>query len=237
MTVAIHCEPKVEWQKKRIQDFSHGLTALGIEHGATSCRHRISDIAILFGTTFWRDIERDGGKWMLVDRASVGDPEYVQLVWNGHGQRGDHMTPDSIDDARWNALGVKLEPQRIGFEGSGFDDTVICGQTETYSPHWDRIEDWYASIEGATHFRPHPAGDNPTGLPVKTDWHAKFHVLNSSIGIEAVIRGRPVKIHDQGCMAYGILDRQEWANWLAWTQWSWDEIRAGKPIRHLFEAM
>jgi len=237
MTVAIHFEPNIEWQAKRAVYFSNGLTALGIKHILTVERDRVADVAILFGTTFWRDIERDGGKWMLVDRASLSDPEYVQLVWNGHGQRGDHMTPDSIDDSRWNKLGIELQPQIIGFDDCGLCDSVICGQTETYSPHWDHIEDWYASIRGATHFRPHPRGDNPTGLPVAFDWHAKFHVLNSSIGIEAVIRGRPVKIHDQGCMAYGILDRQEWANWLAYTQWSWDEIREGKPIKHLFEAI
>jgi hypothetical protein len=35
-------------------------------------------------------------------------------------------------------------------------------------------------------------------------------------------------------MAHGIKDRQEWANWLAWTQWRWDEIEAGLPIKHLF---
>lgn len=190
----------------------------------------MADVSILFGTTFWRAIEGDGGDWLLVDRASVGDPDYVQLVWNGHGRRGDHRVPPWADESRWLALGVELWPQVYDYE-----KVVLCGQTEPYSPNWDRIEDWYATVTEATHFRPHPAGGNPTGLPEWRQWHsAKFHVLNSSVGVEAVIRGRHVEIHDEGSMAWGVEDREDWAHWLAWTQWHWDEIREGRPIEHLF---
>lgn len=227
--VAIHYEPAVEWQAQRVQDFSEGLKALGIHHTVTSSRERTADVAILFGTTFWRRVE-DEQPWLLVDRASIGDPEYVSLVWNGHGRRGDHCVPESVDEARWNALEVDLAPQQVPFR-----DTVICGQTEPYSPHWRTMDEWYSTIVGATHFRPHPAGGNPTILPVKRGWDANFHVLNSSVAVEAVIRGCPVKVHDEGSMAHGIRDREEWAHWLAWTQWSWNEIREGEPIRHLFE--
>ena len=228
--VAIHYDRYVPWQDKRISAFVDGMNALGIEHIVTHSRTRVADVSILFGTTFWRQIEADGGDWLLVDRASIRDPDYVQLVWNGHGKRGDHRVPQWADESRWETLGVELWPQVMGYQ-----HVVLCGQTEPYSPHWKRMEDWYATVTEATHFRPHPAGTNPTGLPIKKDWtDAKFHVLNSSVGVEAVIRGRVVDIHDEGCLAYGIEDRDEWATWLAWTQWNWDEIRAGKPIAHLF---
>lgn len=228
MDVAIHFEPGIAWQAKRVGDFSEGLKSLGIDHVITSSRERVADVAILFGTTFWRKIE-DDKPWMLVDRASVGDPYYVQLVWNGHGRRGDHMVPPWADEGRWEDLERELWPLTLGYS-----DVVLCGQTEPYSPHWDRMEDWYATVKEATHFRPHPQGNNPTELPVKKDWiDAKFHVLNSSVGVEAVIRGRPVEIHDEGCMAFGSEDRETWAHWLAWTQWRWDEIREG--IGHLFD--
>lgn len=227
--IAIHYEPNVPWQRERVQQFSRGLTALGLNHEITSSRARVSEHAILFGTTFWRGIE-DNEPWLLVDRASIGDPDYVSLVWNGHGRRGNHCVPDGVDGARWDALGVELQPQVVPFR-----DTVICGQTEPYSPHFKSMSEWYDTIVGATHFRPHPAGDNPTQLPIKRGWDANFHVLNSSIAVEAAIRGLPLMVHDEGCMAHGIRDRQEWANWLAWTQWSWDEIESGDPIKHLFE--
>jgi hypothetical protein len=227
----IHAEPGIPWHAARALDMSAGLTALGIEHGITCSRVRISDgPAVLFGTSLWRGIEQAEGDWLLVDRASVGDPDYVSLVWNGHGRRGDHCVPADPDPGRWEALGIELWPQAMDYE-----HVVICGQTEPYTPSYARIEDWYASIKGATHFRPHPAGSNPTGLPEWRDWYgAMFHVLNSSVGVEALIRGRHVEIHDPGCMAYGVDDREAWAQWLAWTQWSWSEIREGESIEHLF---
>jgi hypothetical protein len=230
-SVAIHYNPAVKWQAQRVSNFADGLRNIGVTHKVTTQNYRVSDVAILFGTTYWRRIE-DDQPWMLVDRASVGDPEYVSLVWNGHGRRGDHMVPANHNGSRWKDLGVELQPA-----SPAFPDTVICGQTEPYSPDWKNMYSWYNSIVGATHFRPHPAAGNPTALPIKRGWDANFHVLNSSVGVEAAIRGCPLVVHDEGCMAHGIQDRQDWANWLAWTQWSWDEIRQGKPIQHLFEAI
>lgn len=229
--IAIHHEPAVEWQERRVQQFSDGLKAIGIDHVVTSSRERVSDVAILFGTTFWRRVE-DDQPWLLVDRASIGDPDYVSLVWNGHGRRGDHCVPDSIDEARWKALGVEIKPQQAPFR-----DTVICGQTEPYSPHWNTMAEWYETVVDATHFRQHPSGGNPTALPTKRGWNANFHVLNSSVAVEAALRGCPLKVHDEGCMAHGIQDREAWAHWLAWTQWNWNEIESGYPIKHLFEAI
>jgi hypothetical protein len=230
-SVAIHYNPSIDWQTQRVSSFADGLRSLGITHKVTTKRHRVADASILFGTTFWRAVE-DEHPWMLVDRASVGDPEYVQLVWNGHGRRGDHMVPADHDDSRWKELGVELQDMKLPFR-----DTVICGQTEPYSPHWENMWSWYDTLIDATHFRPHPAAGNPTALPIKRGWDANFHVLNSSVGVEAAIRGVPLIVHDEGSMAHGIQDRQDWAHWLAWTQWSWKEIAAGKPIQHLFEAI
>jgi hypothetical protein len=229
--VTVHYNPGAEWQAKRISYFVDGLKNLGFDVEATQSQRRINGgPVVLFGTSAFRRIEAEPGDWLLVDRASIGDPEYVSLVWNGHGRRGDHMVPSWHDESRWEDLGVELWPQV--WDG---DDVVICGQTEPYSPNWNSMMDWYASIPDATHFRPHPAGDNPTGLPVKTGWeNGRFHVLNSSVGVEALIKGRIVTVHDEGAMSYGVEDREQWAHWLAWTQWHWDEIREGDPIGHLF---
>jgi len=229
--IAIHYEPNVPWQSDRVKQFSSGLTALGLNHDITSSRSRTAEHAILFGTTFWRAIE-DELPWLLVDRASIGDPDFVSLVWGGHGRRGNHCVPDKVSGDRWERLGVDLCPQMVPFR-----DTVICGQTEPYSPDWSSMSEWYDCIVGATHFRPHPTGSNPTALPTKRGWDANFHVLNSSVAVEAAIRGLPLMVHDEGCMAHGIRDRTEWAHWLAWTQWHWSEIEAGQPIKHLFESV
>jgi hypothetical protein len=234
--VVIHCEPRIPWQPKRAAYFAEGFNRRGIEFEITDSRVRLDERpAILLGTTCWRAVEATGN-YLLVDRCSFGDTEkYVSLVWNGHGRRGDHRVPAEVDGSRWEAMGEALHPWKP--QGSRI---VLCGQTETYSPHWTRVEDWYASV-GATHFRPHPAGTNPTGLPHSGDSFEDVGaavVLNSSIGIKCVLAGIPTITMDEGSMAWDVTghslddirtpDRTLWAWRLAWTQYSDDEIREGK---------
>jgi hypothetical protein len=239
LAITIHAEDGIEWHRKRMPFFVAGLHKIKINARFTNQRTRQDEgPAILFGTSLWREIESAPGDWMLVDRASYGNPEYVQLAWNGHGRRGDHCVPEHHDGSRWEADPQPLLPMREPGECR-----VICGQTETYSPHWPSIEAWYARMAagGATHFRPHPAGATWGRLPTKRDFNdSTAIVLNSSIGVQCVFDGIDTEVHDEGAMSYGLWerygnDRQAWAAWLAWTQWRWDEIRDGEPIRHLFD--
>jgi len=239
--VTLHYSPTVEWQRLRMVDFCSGLAALGISVEVTSSRERISDRpAILFGTTFWRAIESVPGDWLLVDRASYGDPDYVQLVWNGHGRRGDHCVPWDYDNSRWDANPQPFLPER---KASDCTARVICAQTEPYCPQWPSIYAWYDSVKNATHYRPHPAEHQSMArLPIRTDFaDAEAIVLNSSIGVPCVFDGVPLDVRDpHGAMCGNVWsdygnDRTAWAHWLAWTQWRWDEIRSGNPISHLFD--
>jgi hypothetical protein len=234
--MVIHCEPRIPWQPKRAAYFVEGFKAKGIPCEVTDSRVRIADCpAVLLGTSCWRGIERDGGEFLLVDRCSFGDTErFVSLVWNGHGRRGDHRVPENVNGERWERYGLPLLPWRLGSR------VILCGQTETYSPHWRSLNEWYASV-GASHFRPHPAGTNSTGLPEAADFSdCQIAVtLNSSIGVKTVIEGIPTITMDKGAMAWAVTghsrgeirmpDRREWANWLAWTQWTDDELREGIP--------
>lgn len=229
MDITIHAEPNIDWQRKRANDMAIGLRRIGHKPTLTRSRVRTSDApAILYGTTCWRDIEAAPGDWLLVDRACVGNPDYVQLVWNGHGRRGDHKVPPSYDGSRWNDLGVEIKPWQTGSK------VVLCGQTESYCDL--DLEEWYKS-QKATHFRKHPAGDNPTRLPAWDSWDdvGKAIVLNSSVAVDAMINGVKAEVTDPGSMAYGWMRRDFLLPWLAWTQWSWDEIRDGEPVRHLFD--
>lgn len=236
MHAVIHCNPKIPWQPKRAAYFVVGLRKAGITFEVTSDRFRHDEgFPILLGTTMWRDIERDGGEYLLVDRCSFGDTErFVSLVWNGHGRRGDHRVPANYNGERWERYGQSLKPWQGG------DRIVLCGQTETYSPHYASLSAWYETIK-ATHFRPHPAGDNPTRLPVAHDFEScRLAVtLNSSVGVQCVLNGIPTVAMDEGAMAWNVSshspndistpERRDWANWLAWTQWTDDEIREGIP--------
>lgn len=238
MTVVIHSSPSIEWQQPFAGKMREGLKALGIDCSISSSRTRESDIAILLGTTLWRGIEADG-QFLLVDRCSFFDTDkWVSLVWNGHGRRGDHRVPVK----RMPRLYPTPEWWRTGSR------VVLCGQTETYSPHHASMDHWYETV-AATHFRKHPAGDNSTGLPIAEDWTdcGLAVTLNSSVGVDAVIAGLPTVTMDEAAMAWDVTshsidevatpDRRPWLEWLAWTQWHHDEICAGEPIKHLFEEL
>lgn len=240
-SIAIHAESNIPWHSEAAQRFQNGLRAIGLKAHITPSRQRESNVAILLGTTCWRNIEADG-RYLLVDRASYGDPLFVQLVWDGHGRRGDHKVP-ARRNGRWEATrgDIEIKPWRpIGHR------ILLCGQTEPYSPKYKTMTDWYRTIR-ATHFRKHPQGVNPTPLPMTMEWDnvGLAVTLNSSIGVESVFRGIPTVTMDEQAMAWDVTshrtderltpERDEWLEWLAWTQWRWDEIEAGKPIKHLFE--
>lgn len=179
----------------------------------------------------WRGIERSG-RFLLVDRCSFGDTnKYVSLVFDGHGRRGNHCVPETYSFSRWCRHGVDLKPWQTGSK------VVLCGQTESYSPEWPSLGEWYGlASTSVTHFRPHPAGDNPTGFPEWKSWddvHGAI-TLNSSVAVDALVNGVWASVWDEGGMAYNWTDRLDLMRWLAWTQWHHEEIREGKPIEHLF---
>jgi hypothetical protein len=249
MSIVIHCEPRIEWQGAFADKMQRGLANIGLKAEIRNTQFRCSDIAILLGTTRWRNIENDGGRYLLVDRASFGDPYYVSLVWDGHGRRGDHKVPENPDPARWEQMELNnyamVLPWRPGSK------VILAGQTETYSPNYPSLDAWYGEVhEYCSHFRPHPAAmvmDRPFGLRKCADLDdCKLLVtLNSSIGVAAVMNGIPTVTMDEAAMAWDVTshrpgeiitpERDDWLHWLAYTQWNHDEIEAGAPISHLFE--
>lgn len=215
-----------------------GLKALGVEATISHDAVRRDGLAVLLGTSRWRHLEF--GEFLLVDRCSFGDTNgWVSLVRNGHGRRGDHRVPANPDPARWERYRVPVADWQTG------PKVVLCGQHESWSPHWRAPDDWYASVRGATHFRPHPAGGHWRTLPLATGWDGvgRAITLNSSVGVDAVLRGIPTVTMDEAAMAWDVTshdpaetatpDRLPWLHWLAWTQWTHDEVSEGTPWAHL----
>jgi len=190
-----------------------GLKKLGFHVKKTNSPRRIDDDpAVLFGTSGYVNVERSQGDYLLVDRALWGDPEYVRLGWNGRNLRGDYKVP--FDKAG------RAAPRRKRHTPG--ERVILCGDYShaPYAPE-------------ATHWKPHPAQPNwnPTGLPVAEDFSdcAKAICGSSTVAVELMLKGIPVDVKDPASMANKTL------GWLAWTQWSWDEIEQGEPIRHLFD--
>lgn len=240
----IHYEPAIPWHGPFAEKMFRGLRNLDFDVDMTSSRRPLGGdcTPILLGTSLWRQIEA-AGEYLLVDRCSFGDTsQYVSLVWNGHGRRGDHRVPDDYDASRWERHGVEVHPWRRWSPRRG--KVVLCGQAESYCER--DLHEWYADMMAQprhrrpTHFRPHPAAQDATGLPTWQYWDGVERVitLNSSVAVEAILRGIPTEVHDAGGVAYPGFsrgdDRMPWLHWLAWTQWHHDEIAAGEPIGHLF---
>lgn len=242
MLAVIHAAPQIDWHRQRAPQIAAGLKAIGVRCEIVSDTNRREGLPILLGTTRWRALEQ--GDYLLVDRASFGDPHFVQLVRNGHGRRGDHRVPSGAPAERWEWIedraAVRLAPWGCGKR------RVLCGQTETYSPAWQSLALWYAAVGlYPSHFRKHPAGENPTGLPETRKWTdcGLAITLNSSVGVDAVLNGVPTVTMDEGAMAWDVSShvphetlkpaRLPWLHWLAWTQWAWDEIAKGHPWQHL----
>lgn len=243
--VVIHCEPRIEWHADFASKVAEGFHAIGIPYAVTRSRERLgTGLPILLGTTCWRGIEADG-PFLLLDRCSFGSPaHWMSIVLEGHGRRGDHRVPSIRDGSRWERHAVPVLPWQT--TGSR---TILCGQTEPYSPRHTTISSWYRTVAPAcTHFRPHPAaapphaGSCPTSrLPRTTSWDdCRLAVtLNSSVAVTTVLAGIPTATLDEGAMAWDVTshspeeivvpDRTEWLHWLAWTQWTHDEIREGVP--------
>lgn len=232
-TVTLHYHPGIPWHDKRAPAFIEGLAKLNITCNLTLSQTRVSgDAAILFGTTRFKAIEEDyNGDFLLVDRACFGDPEYVRLGWNGRNLAADYMVPSVVDSQRWEAHGIKLRHWPVG------DRIILCG--EDNAP-----DDWYQrciSRYGCTHFKPHPAlHQESPGLPVVSSFERALRVItwNSTVGVECVIKGIDTFAGDAHAMINSSVqplgDRRALMNWLAWTQWSWQEIANGSEIAHLF---
>ena len=241
----IHADPRIAWHLDVAPRAAAGLRRCGMDVAITRSRERLDGgLPILLGTTLWRAIESTG-PFLLVDRCSYGDPgRFVSLVRDGHGRRGDHRTPQVRDGSRWERHAVAVQP----WHADHGTRRILCGQTETYSPHHARPEDWYDHVGAAcTHFRPHPAAAGlarpcaATGLPVTRTWDDARAVvtLNSSVAVESVLAGIPTVTMDEAAMAWDVTGREpgdertpertEWLHWLAWTQWTHDEIEEGIP--------
>jgi hypothetical protein len=232
----VHYEERISWHQPFASYLADGFRTKGIPVKGTSSRVRVGGMPILLGTTFWKDIEQDGGEYILVDRCQYGDTNnWVSLAKNGRGFRA--QWPERRSPERWTKYNQPLLPWRKG--GS---KVVLCGQVGSYSPDWQDEDHWYAAVKkDCTHFRPHPNGSNPTDLPVISDWKDVkcAVVLNSSIAVQTVMCGIPTITMDKGSMAWPVTghaigeittpDREDWARFLSWCQWSHEEIKQGTP--------
>lgn len=226
-------------------------------------RYERCDVAVVFGiekkaVPFSKhrgsiiDLHQKLGKpCIVIDSGYVHRADYFMVGLGGLNGRADFKNADSPPD-RWEALKVNLEPWK-----EGGDNVLVCGQipwdasVQAYN-HQQWCIDTVAQLKERTKrpvvFRPHPKFSTTPLPPLERDLQDAFAVVtfSSNSGVDAAIAGIPVFADDIGSMAWPVAnktlqwiddplkpDRQQWAHNLAYTQWNLDEMREGKPWRHL----
>lgn len=203
------------------------------------------------------------GPVVVVERGFVRRDDYCSVGLNGINGAADHCNRNSPGD-RWAALGVELRPwvRRDGpvlVVGQVPWDVTV---QHTDHPQWCR--DTVRAVRRMGYepiFRPHPKAmhkvdygvDCPldTGpLPETLDRVSHVVTWCSNTAVDAAVQGVPVIACDRMSMASPVAgktlldlfdpytpDRLQWANDLAYTQWTRDEMRAGKAWEHIKGAL
>lgn len=191
----------------------------------------------------------------ILERAYLGDRFSWTSVSFGGGLngRGNFSTPSVITDARFKKYYKGLMQDYKHAPGK---TALIIGQKagDMSHRHVD-ITAWYKATADElraagydVHYRPHPLDGSRTPIPAGVKVWTRPLLLdlrgvdlvatfNSNSGVETVLHGVPTLTYDKGAMAYPVTGhavadlqtpcRDDWANRLAWCQWSEDEMTSG----------
>lgn len=189
--------------------------------------------------------------------------KWTSCGFNGLNGRADFCNNHITDSSRWNTHFKQYMTDSYKDTSKGEYALVIGQVIGDAALKHVNIFDWYTerikelnSLGIPVLFREHPLNKKDFvrfNLKYQTDTNeyledslskAKFVVtFSSNSGVVSVLNGVPVLTYDQGSMVYNITghsinsiinpDRQDWANKIAWCQWSEDEIRSGEAWEHL----
>lgn len=198
---------------------------------------------------------------LILEKGYVNRDQYYAAGWNGLNNRAQFRNSNMPSD-RWEQLGISIQPWRMGTgtmlvcgqvpsDASVQNVDIIQWCANTVRILKSEFPDRKVV------FRPHPLarGRTPDMLgaltstrPLEEDLRDAAYVVtyNSNTGVDAILQGIPLYVADEGAMAYDIASKvlgravmphvnvvRQWAYDLAYTQWTLDEMREGKPWRHL----
>jgi hypothetical protein len=188
-----------------------------------------------------------------------GQNHHYAAGFNGLNGRADFRN-QSMTDERWKLLNTPLKPYSRGNNVILCGQVPWDASIDlTGSDHVKWLKTTASFIQKITNrkiiFRPHPLADLPpirgcehSRVPLTEDLKDAHCVVtfNSNSAVEALIEGKPVFSFDEGSMVWSLCnkslldleqpnypDRKQWANNLAYAQWTPDEMRQGLAWRHL----
>lgn len=237
----------------------NGLNKLGINaipsSGASLTKH-----VACWGWRNGKSLRDAGHEVLVMERGYIGDRfAYTSLAWNGLNGYGEFPSyPENCDSSRFDTM-AKMKPWKTGGEyvlimGQVDGDASLRGRN--LMPWYESVAVLAGDYYGLpVLFRPHPVSVKrgykihprhtqvcrAESIEKSMAGAAVVITYNSNSAVDAVLAGVPTIAYDAGSMAYPVTahaigelimpDRQQWANDLAWCQWSIDEISSGEALK------
>ncbi len=199
-----------------------------------------------------------GGKLIIIERGFVKREDYYVVSFDDLNGRGRYPHDFSCPGDRWEKLGVKVLPWNTGDEHLVIGQVPWDTSCQHFN-HAKWVRNTIIAIRandpaGRIVFRPHPLQPRAIGfekiprcsvdidrpLSEALERAKTVYTFSSTVGVDATVRGSHVTVTDPISMAYklwrseaGEPDRQPWVNWLAYCQWTMEEMREGLPWLHL----
>lgn len=204
------------------------------------------------------------GRLVVLEEGFVQRGVYYSAGIGGINGRADHGAQTPML-GRFEDLGFTLAPWKDGPVRRALVVGQVpwdCTVQDTDHPGWCRETVRTLERHGLrVRFRPHPKAKGvdygvapslirATTLAEDLAWADVCVTYNSNTGVDAVLAGVPVVTCSQGSMAWDVAGhfvrdalmplrpyREAWADRIATSQWTLDEMRAGLPWRRLAARM
>lgn len=205
--------------------------------------------------------ERNKKPWLMMERGYVADRfSWTALGYNGLNGHADFVN-DNMPSDRWDKnYSDMLKPWHDGgyvlLAGQVLQDASIKHLGVNYQQIANEIK---KHTKLPIHFRKHPhklCANMQTPYGCITSPHKSIEealagakvcvTVNSNSGVDAMLSGTPVINLDKGSMIWDLAqhnydlidnppwpDRKQWANNIAYAQWSPEEIENGDAWEHL----
>jgi len=250
-TYAIHAAPSIEWQHKLAPIIKEGLAKHGINAHITSSLVKDSDVSIILGPNFWKQVEAKGN-YIVFNRKFLGFKpqdvhENVTISWDGFNGNGIFCVKD-INPQRLN---VYLKDEEIcQWQKNPKGKLLLCEQYDLgRCTRYMSIQDWYNHVkeknEVVTRKKVNPESVGVDLWLKETKKQIKnikaALVLNSTVSTELFTLGVPIISFDKGDPCYAVSNkfphdisyfsddiRRNFLTYLAHCQWHYDEIRNGQ---------
>lgn len=237
----------------------HGVTAVEV----AAAEVRPCDLAVFWGARRPEIVavqKACGGQFLVAERAYLKDRfGFCSLGYGGLNGRADFCNAGMPGD-RWDKhFAYLMRPWRAGGRTALLLGQVRGDASIEGADFAGWLDKAVAALRAAGHdvrYRPHPQDpDFGPRADLKVPRHAgtldqalsdaQFAATwNSNSGVDAVLAGVPTIACDKGSMAWAVAghsidtpppmpDRTQWAQDLAYCQWTEDEIAQGEAWAHL----